>query len=113
MSGPHIVSWLSVLAAAVGLGSTMTRLLVLLVGLRWALSDVAQADRLKIFREFARAASGRPSRACRLIHSARHYDSVCVRWSPAVPMSSAGIPEPLAGASKARLDPAVQEYGVR
>jgi hypothetical protein len=112
MSGPHIVSWLSVLAASVGLGGVTMRLLVLLMGLKWVLRDVAQADRPKVFCEFARAASGRPAKVRRLICVAGDYDSECVLYSPTVP-TSGRIPEPMAGASKPRSNSAVQEHGAR
>ena len=113
MSGPHVVSWLSVLAAAIGLGGTSMRLLALLIGLRWALSDAAQGDRAKIFCEFARAVPGHPTRLRSLVHAACQEDLVCVRRPPTGATSDISMAEPLAGEGKPRSDTAVQEHGGR
>ncbi len=60
MIGLHASLWTPVVTAAcVTLVTVGVRCLVLLIGLLTALSDAAQGDRPKIFREFARAASNR------------------------------------------------------
>jgi hypothetical protein len=88
MSGPHVFYWLSALSAFVGLVRSATRLFVLLTGLRWTLRGVAQGDRPEIFREFARAASGRSTRVHYPIRRHRDYDSLCT-WR--LPMN---VPSP-------------------
>jgi hypothetical protein len=88
MSGTHVISWISIPMAVVGLGSATVRLLVLLKGLRWALTDAAQRDRALIFREFARAVARCPTSRSRLMHDA-YYDS-SVPWGRPQPHRSMG-----------------------
>ena len=67
MIGSHAIPWLPVLTTgAVALVTVTVRCLALLVGLLATLSKAAQGDRPKIFRDFARAASGRRTEVRRL-----------------------------------------------
>lgn len=54
-------SWLPALAAAFTLAAVAVRCLTLLIGLLVTLIKAYPSDRPEIFREFARAAGGRPS----------------------------------------------------